>query len=50
MPTQTHPIDVPATRALIAAFILIVGFGVLALTGTVPMQVPSTDDVAQFGD
>jgi hypothetical protein len=28
---NTHPIDAPASRSLIAAFLLIVAFGVLAL-------------------
>jgi hypothetical protein len=33
MPTHPHPIDAAASRGLVAAFILIVGFGVLALAG-----------------
>ena len=35
MPTQTHPIDVPPSRSLIAAFILIVGLGVLSFVADV---------------
>jgi hypothetical protein len=55
MTTQTHPIDVPATRALISAFVLIVGFGVLVLTAQFQsrsgsMQAPSTEAVAEWGD
>jgi hypothetical protein len=55
MTTQTHPIDVPATRALISAFVLIFGLGVLALTAQFhspsgSMQVPTTEAVAEWGD
>jgi hypothetical protein len=60
MTTQVHPIDVPATRGLIAALILILGFGVFALAGhVIPRagwtQEPSsgaaaTPDVAEWGD
>jgi len=53
MPTQTHPIDAPASPSLIAAFILILGLGVAALVIHPPsgsMQGPSTDAVAEFGD
>jgi len=53
MPTQTHPIDARPSLWLIAAFMLIVGLGVLRLATQV--QEPSTDAiateaVAQFGD
>jgi hypothetical protein len=55
MPTETHPIDARPSLSLIAAFMLIVGFGVLALATQV--QRPSTDAtatateaVAEFGD
>jgi hypothetical protein len=60
MPTQPHPIDRPASLSLVAAFMLIVGFGVLALV--VPLQPRSgsmqgvsteataTDTVAEWGD
>jgi hypothetical protein len=55
MTTQTHKIDASATRSRIAAFVLIVGLGVLALTAqsqsrSGSMQTPSTDAVAEFGD
>jgi len=60
MTTQTHPIDVPASRALTAALILIVGFCVLVLAGHLVAragwtQGPSTgaaatQDVAEWGD
>ena len=60
MTTQAHPIDVPASRGLIAAVILLVGFGVLAFAGhLVPRagwtQGPSTgaaetEVVAEWGD
>jgi hypothetical protein len=59
MPTENHLIEAPASRPLIAAFILIVGLGVLALAAYVhprsgSMQGPSTgaatEAVAEFGD
>ena len=59
MPTQTHLIDAPASRPLIAASILIVALGLLALGPQVhprsgSMQGPSTDTateaVAEWGD
>jgi hypothetical protein len=60
MTTHTHPIDARANVSLIAAFILIVGFGVLALATDVrprseSMQVPSTEGtsteaVVEWGD
>jgi hypothetical protein len=60
MTTQTHPIDVPTSRALISAVILIVGFGVLALAGHVVPRAgwtqgastgaPETEVVAEWGD
>ncbi|HEY1907998.1 MAG TPA: hypothetical protein VGG91_18255 [Myxococcaceae bacterium] len=55
MTTQTHRILVPATRSLIAAFVLIVSLGVLALAAQFhfvggSMQVPSPDAVAEWGD
>ena len=56
MPTKAQLIDAPASRSLIAAFILIVGLGVLALVadphpGSGSLQGPSaTEAVAEFGD
>ena len=55
MSTQAHPTDAPATLSRIAAFILVVGLSVLAVAAQLhlpsgAMQVPLTDDVAQFGD
>jgi len=55
MSTQRHPLDAPASRSRIAAFILIVGLGVLAVvaqarTPSVAMQGLSTDTVVEFGD
>ena len=59
MTTQTHKIDVPPSRSLIAAFILIVGLGVLALVARVnppagwaqfPAGGGATEVVAEFGD
>ena len=59
MPTETHPIDAQASLSLVAAFILIVGLGVLALVIPVhpwssSMQGHSTgagtEAVAEFGD
>lgn len=42
----THPIDAPASRSLIAAFFLIVAFGVLALLVRVePRNGAAYDDV-----
>jgi len=38
MPTQTHPIDVRPSRSLIAAFILIVGLGVLSFVADVHLR------------
>ena len=52
----THPFDAPASRSLIAAFLLIVALGLLALVVHVePRNGSSTDAVtaeaiAQFGD
>src|SRR5262249_60584164 len=53
MPTQTHPIDARPSLWLIAAFMLIVGLGVLGMATQV--QEPSTDGVTteavgQFAD
>jgi hypothetical protein len=42
MPTQTHPIDAPPSRSLIAAFLLIVGLGVLSFVADV--HLPNGDD------
>jgi len=59
MPTQTHNIEVPPSRSLIAAFVLIVALGVIALVARVNppagwTQFPSgggaTEVVAEFGD
>ena len=59
MNTQPHTIDAQASRGLIAAVVLIVGFGVLALVVPIPPpagwgQLPSsggaTQVVAEFGD
>ena len=60
MPTETHPIDARPSISLLAAAILIVGFGVLALAGqfhprSESTQGSSTDEiateaVAEFGD
>ncbi len=55
MTTHTYPIDARPSLWLIAAFVLIVGLGVLGLAADVrdpsaSMQVPSIDAVAQFGD
>lgn len=59
MPTETHPIDARANLSLIAAFLLIIGFGVVALVVPIhslngSMQGPSTgaatEAVAEFGD
>ena len=57
MTTQTHPIDAPASLSRIAAFILIVGLGALAVTAHVHPRSggPSSDataseSVAEFGD
>lgn len=53
MPTPNHSIDARANVSLIAAFLLIVGLGVISLASFV--QETSTDTiateaVAQFGD
>jgi len=53
MPTETHPIDARPSLSLIAAFLLIVGAGVVALA--IQGQPPSTatipvEAVAEFGD
>ena len=61
MNTQPHPIDAQASRGLIAAVVLIVGFGVLALVARIDPpaagwgQLPSSGGatevvVAEFGD
>jgi len=60
MPRETYPIDVPPSRPLIAAFIFIVVFGVLALAAHVRPRSGSveghsadavaTDTMAEFGD
>jgi len=60
MPTETHPIDARPSLSLIAASIVIVSLGVLALAAHAQprsgsMQVWSTDAtateaVAEFGD
>jgi len=60
MPTQTHLIDAPPSFSRVAAFVLIVGLGVLALAAHVHPRSgsvlgPSTDAiateaVAEFGD
>ena len=59
MTTQTHNIDVPPSRSLIAAVVLIVSLGVLALVARVNppagwAQLPpaggSTEVIAEFGD
>ena len=52
---NTYPIDARPSFWLIAAFVLIVGLGVLGAAADVRapsglMQVPSIDAVAQFGD
>ena len=58
MNTQPHSIDTQATRGLIAAFMLIVGFGVLALGthlqpragwGQLPPSGGATE-LVEFGD
>ncbi|HET9157887.1 MAG TPA: hypothetical protein VFN91_14540 [Myxococcaceae bacterium] len=56
--TQTHPIEVRTSRALIAAFIWIIALGVLALVAHVDPpagwgQLPPSGgatEFAQFGD
>ena len=53
MPTQTYPIHSRANLSLFAAFLLIIGFGVVAVATHV--QEPSsaataTEAVAEFGD
>lgn len=60
MPSQPHPIDAPPSRSLVAAFLLIVCLGVLALAAQVHQGSGSmrgswtdpigTDPVAEFGD
>jgi hypothetical protein len=56
MPADTHPIDVPPSRPLIAAFFLIVGLGLLGLgvrfhPHTASMQGTATDTiVTEFDD
>jgi hypothetical protein len=55
MPTQPHPLDAPASRSRIAAFILIVGLGVLAVVAQAHPRNgsdlgPWTESVAEFGD
>ena len=55
MTPQTHSIDLPATRALVAAFVLIVSAGVVALAAQLQIPsgswpAPSTESVAEFGD
>ena len=58
MPTETHPIDARPSLSLIAAFMLIVGFGVLALGshlqpragwGQLPASGGATE-LVEFGD
>jgi hypothetical protein len=55
MSTEPRPIDARANVSLIAAFLLIVGLGVLTLRAVVhpasgSMYVPSTEAVAEWGD
>jgi hypothetical protein len=59
MNTQPHTIDARASRGLVAAVVLIVGFGVLALVaridppagwGQLPSSGGATEIVAEFGD
>ena len=59
MNTHPHSIDAQASRGLIAAVVLIVGFGVLALVaridppagwGQLPSPGGATEVVAEFGD
>ena len=58
MHTQTHPIDAPVSRSLIAAVVLIVGFGVLAMavdvhprTGSMQgFSTEASNTVAECGD
>jgi hypothetical protein len=60
MTTQAQPIDVPAGRGLIAAAILILGFGVFVLGGHLVSRAgwtqesstgaPMTEPVAEWGD
>ena len=57
MSTHNHPIDAPASPSRIAAFILIVGLGVLAVTahlhprsGGLSTDATASESVAEFGD
>jgi hypothetical protein len=59
MNTQPHTIDAQASRGLVAAVVLIVGFGVLALVaridapagwGQLPASGGATELVAEWGD
>ena len=58
MTTQTHNLDVPPSRSLIAAFIVIVALGVFALVARVTppagwAQLPAAGgatEIAEFGD
>ncbi len=58
MPTQTHPIDAPVSRSLIAAVVLIVGFLASAMAVEVRPRAGSvqgssteaSDIVAEWGD
>jgi hypothetical protein len=53
MPTQTHPIDVPPSRSLIAAFILIVGLGILSFAADLGLRggddAVATPAIAELG-
>ena len=60
MTTRAQPIDVPASRGLIAAAILILGLGVFAVGGHLVSRAgwtqepstgaPVTEPVAEWGD